>query len=400
MKNIKILANFIKQDFFKSLIIMILIFFSVFACTFFLIPLVKQGQVNKSISSMRIDMEHMAFFSESSYIPLYEANYEQSKHKELKKSLTNIEGVESVNSTYQIITKSKDFSTILYDIPLIEIVNNKVEDGKWIDTKEINENSIPIIVSYELKNKYPINSKFEIEAQGANFFNDENDIVKINCNVVGILPKDSYQYIGGSSHSDTGISDAFQKITKNNPTIIIPNIFEENIRYIANSGAIIKYKDVRLQCIEDEVKKSGIGKVYSIDELKNNDFSNIFYFNEQQIYEFLVIICFIIASIGGYNTLSTLNYRRLLTIYYINGLTINKSIMFIVIKNILLITIPTLVSSIISNKIILSIKSLYAFDIKVVLWTLLIYIIPIIVTILTTINSIKKIKPIEVLKEV
>lgn len=399
MKNIKIIYNFMKQNFLKSFVIEVLIFFSVFACTFFLIPLVKQWRVNNVLKDMEIDSK-TAFYSESGYITLYEANYETNKYEELINFFNNMEEIENFSTTYQIITKTPDFSTILYDIPLLKMMNNKVSQGNWINTENIDENMLPVIITDNLKNKYPLNSTLQIEAQGKNFIKDSNDIIKMNCKVVGILEKDSYIYMGGSSHSDMGISDSFYHINNNSSIVIVPNIFQDKIRYFANSGAVVHYADnTNVDYINKELQDKGIGKIYNMKQLKDNDLDNLLSFNEQQIYEFFIILCFIVVSIGGYNTLATLNYRRLLTIYYLNGLTIKRAIFYITIKNILQIIIPTLISSIISNNIILNIKSLYDFDIRVIFITLLIYIIPVVITVITTINSLKKIRPIQVLRE-
>ena len=105
-------------------------------------------------------------------------------------------------------------------------------------------------------------------------------------------------------------------------------------------------------------------------------------------------------SIGGYTILTSLNYKRLLTIYYICGLTWQKGLKYIILKNILLILIPTILSSIFSNIIVCHFKTIYTFNIKVVIITVLLYMsIAALASVLTIIN-LKKYKPSEFLKEV
>ncbi len=72
------------------------------------------------------------------------------------------------------------------------------------------------------------------------------------------------------------------------------------------------------------LRKKGIGKISSLEDISKNNINNIFIYNEQKIYEFIIVFVFIIMSIGGYNTLANLEYKRLLTIYYITGITWKK----------------------------------------------------------------------------
>ena len=142
--------------------------------------------------------------------------------------------------------------------------------------------------------------------------------------------------------------------------------------------------------------------VQAIIDDKNfkNNINNIFIYNEQKIYEFIIVFVFIIMSIGGYNTLANLEYKRLLTIYYITGITWKKGIALLTIRNFIIIVIPTIISSIFSNKIVTYLRTLYTYNEKNVYITLFIYIEIFILTTAVTVIGLRDKKPIEVLREV
>ena len=130
---------------------------------------------------------------------------------------------------------------------------------------------------------------------------------------------------GGTSNSDAALSDWFKRINDEG-IMIMPNVFNLlDISYVPYTGRIIEMEnDDNFTELENILKQEGLGKMYSIEQLKQNAFYNIYDLNSELIYQFIIIIIFIIVSIGGYNTLEVLNYRRILTIYYINGLEWEK----------------------------------------------------------------------------
>ena len=148
------------------------------------------------------------------------------------------------------------------------------------------------------------------------------------------------------------------------------------------------------------IKEKGIGKISSLEDISKNNINNIFIYNEQKIYEFIIVFVFIIMSIGGYNTLANLEYKRLLTIYYITGITWKKGIALLTIRNFIIIVIPTIISSIFSNKIVTYLRTLYTYNEKNVYITLFIYIGIFILTTAVTVIGLRDKKPIEVLREV
>ena len=181
----------------------------------------------------------------------------------------------------------------------------------------------------------------------------------------------------------------------------MPNVFNLlDISYVPYTGRIIEMEnDDNFTELENILKQEGLGKMYSIEQLKQNAFYNIYDLNSELIYQFIIITIFIIVSIGGYNTLEVLNYRRILTIYYINGLEWEKGVRLIGLKNFVMIIIPAIITSIICTNS-LSVTNQVPFDWRVVFITTLIYVILYFTTTIGTILNLKKIKPVEVLKEV
>lgn len=205
---------------------------------------------------------------------------------------------------------------------------------------------------------------------------------------------------GGTSNSDAALSDWFKQIN-GEEIMIMPNVFNLlDISYVPYTGRIIEMEnDDNFTELENILKQEGLGKMYSIEQLKQNAFYNIYDLNSELIYQFIIITIFIIVSIGGYNTLEVLNYRRILTIYYINGLEWEKGVRLIGLKNFVMIIIPAIITSIICTNS-LSVTNQVPFDWRVVFITTLIYVILYFTTTIGTILNLKKIKPVEVLKEV
>lgn len=205
---------------------------------------------------------------------------------------------------------------------------------------------------------------------------------------------------GGTSNSDAALSDWFKRINDEG-IMIMPNVFNLlDISYVPYTGRIIEMEnDDNFTELENILKQEGLGEMYSIEQLKQNAFYNIYDLNSELIYQFIIITIFIIVSIGGYNTLEVLNYRRILTIYYINGLEWEKGVRLIGLKNFVMIIIPAIITSIICTNS-LSVTNQVPFDWRVVFITTLIYVILYFTTTIGTILNLKKIKPVEVLKEV
>ena len=77
-----------------------------------------------------------------------------------------------------------------------------------------------------------------------------------------------------------------------------------------------------------------------------------------------------------------------------------KGIILITIRNFIIIMIPTIISSILSNLIISYLRTLYPFDEKNIFITIILYLSIFVVTTFITILNLRKQKPIEILREV
>lgn len=396
MGNIKFLFKMLKKNKIKNILIIIQIVISVFFCTFFLMPITKSIEINTMVGEMKLK-ENIASLEEAEHISINLTNYNNDKYQNLKEYVKNIEGVKSVGTAYSLVGDITTPSTILYDKELCMNLKHPVQKGKWFDEEVFTQNEeIPVVISHKLQKKYPVNSTFEINLVAC----DTQSTIKLKCNVIGVLKNKAYIYLGGGNHSEQSLSDLFTK-TKNQEFIILPNVFEnqeEQPISFAYRGMLIEYSDFNK--VASEIQERGIGKLYDFNSLKQNDINNIFTYNEQKIYEFIIVFIFILISISGYNTLANLEYKRLLVIYYITGMTWKKGIILITIRNFIIIMIPTIISSILSNLIISYLRTLYPFDEKNIFITIILYLSIFVVTTFITILNLRKQKPIEILREV
>lgn len=389
---LKFLLKLFKKNKFKNLVIIIQLAISVFASTFFILPITKSIETNQLIDSMNIEKD-IAFFEESIHLSLSPKNYTNQEYTKLTNYIKNIDGIKKIGSVYSLLPIEEQINIIMYDELVYNTIKLPLSEGCWFSEKLISEEEIPIIITKKMQTKYPVGSTFELKLVG----NEINEI-KIKCKVIGILKNQSYIYTGESNHSNPSVSDLFNKTTKNNEIMIIPNILKEIPQYWAYEGMLIQYEN--LNKVNEEIKESGIGEVNTIDYLKENETSNVLIYNEQKIYEFIIVFIFILISISGYNTLANLEYRRLLTIYYITGMTWSKGIVLLTIRNLILVIVPTIIASIIANIIVCDIKTLYTFDIKNIIITTILYLLIFVITTFITILNLKKQKPIEILREV
>lgn len=395
-KNIEIFYNLLKQDKLKNIVIIIQIIISVFASTFLLVPIVKKIETTKIIRESDVKKD-ISFFTSNFNLLISPKTFFNENYEKIKKFVRDTDGVNDFGTVYLIPNKEKEFNVVLYDKLVYENIKLQLQRGDWFnEDKQYEKGVIPVVVSDALKNKYIINSEFDVEILEYS----TNSFRKVTCKVIGILQKETYIYYGSSNHTDPSVSDLFMKSYANESIVIMPNILDFEPEYVAKDGAIIKYEPSKLNNVKERIDVAGIGKVNTLEDLQLNDNNNIILYNESQLYQFIIVYIFIIMSIGGYTILTSLNYKRLLTIYYICGLTWRKGLKYITIKNILLIMVPTILSSIFSNTIVCHFKTIYTFNIKVIIITALMYgVIALLVSILTGIN-LRKYKPSEFLKEV
>ena len=395
-KGLEIFYNFLKQDKLKNIIIILQIIISVFAVTFLLVPIIKNVETMAIINNSNIG-ENTILFSSNFNLLISPKTYFNENYNIIKKLINYIDGVSETGTVYLASTNKNDFNLFLYDKLVCNTIKLQIQEGRWFEKSDLESNKIiPIIISDNMKSEYHVGSTIEIEMPEYK----TEEMKKIKCIVIGILKRGTYMYYGSSNHTDPSVSDLFSKLHLKERIAIIPNILDFEAEYAAKDGIIINCDISKLNNIYDKINLSGIGKINTLNMLKQNDSKNVILYNESQIYQFLIVYIFIIMSIGGYTILTSLNYKRLLTIYYICGLTWQKGLKYIILKNILLILIPTILSSIFSNIIVCYFKTIYTFNIKVVIITVLLYMsIAALASVLTIIN-LKKYKPSEFLKEV
>lgn len=395
-KGLEIFYNFLKQDKLKNIIIILQIIISVFAVTFLLVPIIKNVETMAIINNSNIG-ENTILFSSNFNLLISPKTYFNENYNIIKKFINNIDGVSETGTVYLASTNKNDFNLFLYDKLVCNTIKLQIQEGRWFEKSDLESNKIiPIIISDNMKSEYHVGSTIEIEMPEYK----TEEMKKIKCIVIGILKRGTYMYYGSSNHTDPSVSDLFSKLHLKERIAIIPNILDFEAEYAAKDGIIINCDISKLNNIYDKINLSGIGKINTLNMLKQNDSKNVILYNESQIYQFLIVYIFIIMSIGGYTILTSLNYKRLLTIYYICGLTWQKGLKYIILKNILLILIPTILSSIFSNIIVCYFKTIYTFNIKVVIISVLLYMsIAALASVLTIIN-LKKYKPSEFLKEV
>ena len=393
---LKLLAKFLSKNILKNIIIIIQIVISIYVLTFVLVELVSHFETSKKISQM--NLQGKMILIESLHInTLLQAEDRTTKYEETKKYLEKLDGIKSVSNSYYTQLKNQDFYTYMYDTELAKNLSLNLKIGKQFKDVNLNTDTIPIIISESLENEYPLGSIKEFSMINSNWDGETKFIAK----VIGIVKKGEYIYIGAGTQGIPELNDLFLKTHDDEKFILMPNMFlDKNVSYFVNGGFVVEYDDSDM-FFKDSYKKvenDGIGKFYRIEDFENNFYLNLITNYDLYIFLFIITYIFVIASIGGYNLLETLNYKRLLTIYYITGLRWKYGILLIAIRNFIVIIVPTIISSIIFNKS-LSDGGTYVFNGKVIFITCILYLFVFLVTTLGSIIILKNTKPIEVLKE-
>lgn len=397
MNYIKLLFNLFKKNVFKNIVIIIQIIISIYVLTFVLVEIIAHFETSEKLSRMNLD--NKIIFLESLHInTLLQGENRTEKYKEVKNYLENLEGVKSASSTYYTQLKNQDFYTYMYDIELANNLSLNLKKGKQFNDVNLNNEIVPIIVSANLEKTYPIGSEKNLSIYSTDYNSEKNFKAK----VIGVLKQGEYIYIGSSNQGIPELNDLFLKTSNNENFILMPNIFiDDDVSYFTNGGFIIEYDNESnfFNNSYNKVIEDGIGSFNKIEDLEKNFYSNLITSYDLYIFLFIITYIFVMASIGGYNLLETLNYKRLLTIYYINGMKWKSGICLIAIRNLLLIIIPTIICSIQFNKSLAQ-NSEYVFNINVVLVTIMLYLIVYAITTVGSIFTLKNTKPIEILKEV
>ena len=391
---IKVIKKLFYYSKVKTMIIIFQILLSVYFLTFFLIPFIKNIDTLNLISNINLDNKYL--YVEALHIKSsYATDNSHRNYETINKYLNETNNVKNCSGVVQIHTQYENVNTFLYDIPFCYEMKLPLHKGTWF--KEIDESNVmPVIISYSLKDKYPLNSTIDLQIESR----ETNKHIDVKVKVIGILKKNGYLFLGGSNNSNAGISDWFKR-SKDEKIMIMPNKFDiSKMEYISYPGRIIEIDNTKnLLNVENEINSLGIGKIYSMENLKKNDFYNLYDLNSELIYQFIIILIFIVASIGGYNTLEVLNYKRIMTIFYINGMEWKKGIIIIALKNFLFIVIPAVIFSIICTNSVSKLNGI-SFDWRVIIITTVIYTLLFLTTTIGIIANLIKINPVVVLKEV
>lgn len=393
MKKFKILFKLIKQNFLKNIVILIQIVFSIYVVTVLLCKIISYTETKSMLTQM--GLEDKMCFSEALHIStLMESENRTEKYQKIKEWLKDLDSVEWVSNTYVTRLQKQNFETFMYDEELIKNIKFNLDEGNNFDEDNLKNDIIPIVVSHSLSDIYKINNIYEFE-----IYNKTEDCnIKFKTVVIGVLKEEAYIYTGNANQSDPQVSDLFYKLSKDEKKIIMPNKFKETNDYVVNKGFTLglKNKEIFMKESYQKVINSGLGSFVINENLQDNFYNKLIDNYKLYIYLFIITYVFVIVSIGGYNMLETLNYKRLFTIYYINGMTWKNGIILISVRNLLVIIVPTILSSIVCNKIL----NEGQLNIKVVLITTFMYFIVFVLTTIGTVVTLKNTKPSEVLKEV
>ena len=294
-KGLEIFYNFLKQDKLKNIIIILQIIISVFAVTFLLVPIIKNVETMAIINNSNIG-ENTILFSSNFNLLISPKTYFNENYNIIKKFINNIDGVSETGTVYLASTNKNDFNLFLYDKLVCNTIKLQIQEGRWFEKSDLESNKIiPIIISDNMKSEYHVGSTIEIEMPEYK----TEEMKKIKCIVIGILKRGTYMYYGSSNHTDPSVSDLFSKLHLKERIAIIPNILDFEAEYAAKDGIIINCDISKLNNIYDKINLSGIGKINTLNMLKQNDSKNVILYNESQIYQFLIVYIFIIMSTRG-----------------------------------------------------------------------------------------------------
>ncbi len=402
MGNIRIILKLFKQDILKNIVIIIQIIFSIFVLTTLLTEIIYGYETKKLLKDNKFDDK--VVFAEALHINrIMGSEGRNEKYTEIKEYLQSLDGVKSVSNVYITQLQNQDFATYLYDEELIKDLRFELIAGQNFGTYVSQDKVIPIIVSESLQNKYKLNNEYEFSIiELKSYFDMDFSEKFFKVKVIGILKDNAYIYGFSTNQYDLQSSDLFSKTNKGEEFILMPKTeeFANNERINVEGKFTIEVDDMNLfmQNSYQKVLDEGIGRFINIENINGNFYTNFLSFYSYNIKLFLIVYLFIIMSVGGYNLLATLKYKRLLTIYYINGMTWKKGICLVTIRNFILIMLPAVITSILCNLFIKRYE-LIIFDIKTIIITSLLYLFIFVITTLGMVATLRKISPNEVLRE-
>ena len=189
MKILKILFKFFSYSKFKEFIIVLQIILSVYFLTSFLTPFIKNIDTIAMIS--KINLDNKKLFIEALHIKSSYATTNRNKNYEnINNYLKGFDNIKNSSGVIQIHTQKANVNTFAYDKPFCYDIKLPLYKGNWLN--DLNEDGIiTVIVSYELKEQYPINSIIDLEVE----CKETNTHIDVKTKVVGILKKNGYVFI-------------------------------------------------------------------------------------------------------------------------------------------------------------------------------------------------------------
>lgn len=189
MGTLKVLFRIFNYNKIKSIIIVVQIVLSVYFLTSFLVPLIKNADTLNMISNINLDNKKL--FVESLHVKsAYTSTNRYNNYEQINNYLNNSENIKSSSGVLQIHTQKANIKTFVYDEPFCYDLKLPLYKGKWLENSN-NEDFIPIIISYNLKEQYPINSIIDLEVE----CREIDGHIDIKAKVVGILKKNGYVFI-------------------------------------------------------------------------------------------------------------------------------------------------------------------------------------------------------------
>ncbi len=270
--------------------------------------------------------------------------YSQSDGAEIKEKLSQLGGIGEYGSVNELYGKLNSDNTIIKTLVADKIVLNKSKlplvKGNWFNTSLEESNYIPIIISYSLRNLFELNTKYVYRIFPD--YGGSDSYYDITIKVIGILNKNNYAFDLSGSNLET-------MIKKNYDGIIMP--FNENIM----SGYSMKYNrgvfifpqsNMSIQNIEAKINENlaSYGESVLVKNLlkQYEDAKMQIMFLTASLGILVLIIS--TAGLGGNNMLSILANEKKYALYYMCGATWSKCIMMTIIKDLIILSIPLVLS--------------------------------------------------------
>lgn len=189
MGTLKVLFRIFNYNKIKSIIIIVQIVLSVYFLTSFLVPFIKNIDTLNIISNLNLDNKKL--FIESLHVKSsYTSTNRYNNYEQINNYLNGFQNIKSSSGVLQIHTQKANIKTFVYDEPFCYELKLPLYKGTWFNNSDY-EGFIPVIVSYNLKKQYPIDSIIDLEVECREL--DKHIDIKVK--VIGILEKNGYVFV-------------------------------------------------------------------------------------------------------------------------------------------------------------------------------------------------------------